>query len=119
MICYEKSLPFFLGRLVLEFVSGTFLEFSPGEDFHGLFLFCNLDVEGSESHGVHLCHKCGWPFPNPHPSAKHRRAHKKICGTIEGYKLSFSEGRPHLNGSDDEHVSDDDHKTPGEFPSYV
>ncbi|KAG5015322.1 hypothetical protein AAZX31_08G104300 [Glycine max] len=68
---------------------------------------------GHESHGVHLCHKCGWPFPNPHPSAKHRRAHKKICGTIEGYKLSASEGQPHLNGSDDEHVSDDDHKTPG------
>ncbi|XP_068462656.1 uncharacterized protein [Phaseolus vulgaris] len=72
-----------------------------------------IQTAGSESHGVHLCHKCGWPFPNPHPSAKHRRAHKKICGTIEGYKLSFSEGRPHLNGSDDEHVSDDDHKTPG------
>ncbi|MFS8005950.1 putative transcription factor C2H2 family [Helianthus anomalus] len=35
--------------------------------------------------GVHLCHRCGWPFPNPHPSAKHRRAHKKICGTIDGY----------------------------------
>ncbi|KAL2647541.1 hypothetical protein AAZV13_05G124300 [Glycine max] len=68
---------------------------------------------GHESHGVHLCHKCGWPFPNPHPSAKHRRAHKKICGTIEGYKRSASEGQPHLNGSDDEHVSDDDHKTPG------
>ncbi|CAJ1938744.1 unnamed protein product [Sphenostylis stenocarpa] len=77
------------------------------------FCFLNLDVEGHESHGVHLCHKCGWPFPNPHPSAKHRRAHKKICGTIEGYKQSVSEGQPHLNGSDDEHVSDDDHKTPG------
>lgn len=51
-----------------------------------------------------MCRKCGWPFPNPHPSAKHRRAHKKICGTIEGYKLV---------GSDDEHVSDDDFKTPG------
>ncbi|KAK7359333.1 hypothetical protein VNO77_01288 [Canavalia gladiata] len=68
---------------------------------------------GHESHGVHVCHKCGWPFPNPHPSAKHRRAHKKICGTIEGYKLSVSEGQTHLNGSDDEHVSDDDHRTPG------
>ncbi|XLT59545.1 hypothetical protein HN873_052149, partial [Arachis hypogaea] len=42
------------------------------------------DPKGHESHGVHLCHKCRWPFPNPHPSAKHRRAHKKICGTIEG-----------------------------------
>ncbi|XP_057416404.1 uncharacterized protein LOC130710998 isoform X3 [Lotus japonicus] len=61
-------------------------------------------TSGHESHGVHVCRKCGWPFPNPHPSAKHRRAHKKICGTIEGYKLV---------GSDDEHVSDDDFKTPG------
>ncbi|XP_061375808.1 uncharacterized protein LOC133317924 [Gastrolobium bilobum] len=40
---------------------------------------------GQESHEVHVC-KCrkrGWPFSNPHPSAKHRRPHKKICGTIE------------------------------------
>lgn len=74
--------------------------------------FVNFDVEGHESHGVHLCHNCGWPFPNPHPSSKHRRAHKKICGTIEGYKLSITEGQHHLNGSDD------DHKAPGEFPSY-
>ncbi|BAT74426.1 uncharacterized protein HKW66_Vig0002540 [Vigna angularis] len=72
-----------------------------------------IETAGHDSHAVHLCHKCGWPFPNPHPSAKHRRAHKKICGTIEGYKLSVSEGQHNLNGSDDEHVSDDDHKTPG------
>ncbi|XP_047146888.1 uncharacterized protein LOC124819413 isoform X2 [Vigna umbellata] len=72
-----------------------------------------IETAGHDSHPVHLCHKCGWPFPNPHPSAKHRRAHKKICGTIEGYKLSVSEGQHNLNGSDDEHVSDDDHKTPG------
>ncbi|KAE9603015.1 putative transcription factor C2H2 family [Lupinus albus] len=66
-----------------------------------------------ESHGVHVCNKCGWSYPKPHPSAKHRRAHKKICGTIEGYKLCASEGQAHLNGCDGEHVSDDDHKTPG------
>ncbi|XP_022631988.1 uncharacterized protein LOC106778650 isoform X2 [Vigna radiata var. radiata] len=72
-----------------------------------------IETAGHDSHAAHLCHKCGWPFPNPHPSAKHRRAHKKICGTIEGYKLSVSEGQHNLNGSDDEHVSDDDHKTPG------
>ncbi|KAK4266587.1 hypothetical protein QN277_027483 [Acacia crassicarpa] len=66
-----------------------------------------IHTPGHESHGVHLCHKCGWPFPNPHPSAKHRRAHKRICGTIEGYKLFDSEGHPHSNASDD---SDDDHK---------
>ncbi|KAL8217309.1 hypothetical protein R6Q57_024146 [Mikania cordata] len=44
---------------------------------------------GRESHGVHFCHRCGWPFPNPHPSAKHRRAHKKICETIDGYTNSI------------------------------
>ncbi|KAL3506519.1 hypothetical protein ACH5RR_031901 [Cinchona calisaya] len=64
---------------------------------------------GHESHGVHLCHKCGWPFPNPHPSAKHRRAHKRVCGKVEGYKILDSETE---HFSDDEHPSDDDMKTP-------
>ncbi|XP_075523747.1 uncharacterized protein LOC142556249 [Primulina tabacum] len=45
----------------------------------------------SEVHGVHLCHRCGWSFPNPHPSAKHRRAHKRVCGKMEGYKISPSD----------------------------
>lgn len=67
---------------------------------------------GNDHHAVHLCHKCGWPFPNPHPSAKHRRAHKRVCGTLEGYKLVDSEEKPHLNPSDDEHDhSDEDQKT--------
>ncbi|KAJ0606186.1 putative transcription factor C2H2 family [Helianthus annuus] len=57
-----------------------------------------------EGHGVHLCHRCGWPFPNPHPSAKHRRAHKKICGTIEGYTNIIGSEVV----SDDDHLSDDD-----------
>ncbi|XP_076900782.1 uncharacterized protein LOC143555026 [Bidens hawaiensis] len=61
---------------------------------------------GHDGHGVHLCHRCGWPFPNPHPSAKHRRAHKKICGTIEGYTVLIGS---HVV-SDDEHHSDDDDK---------
>ncbi|XP_027081855.2 uncharacterized protein, partial [Coffea arabica] len=60
---------------------------------------------GHEGHGVHVCHKCGWPFPNPHPSAKHRRAHKRVCGKVEGYKLVDSE-TDHI--SDDDHLSDDD-----------
>nr|GMD02326.1 microtubule-associated protein futsch isoform X1 [Ipomoea batatas]GMD70859.1 microtubule-associated protein futsch isoform X1 [Ipomoea batatas]GMD90912.1 microtubule-associated protein futsch isoform X1 [Ipomoea batatas]GME10373.1 microtubule-associated protein futsch isoform X1 [Ipomoea batatas] len=67
---------------------------------------------GHASHGVHLCHKCGWPFPNPHPSAKHRRAHKKVCGTIEGYKLTESEPTHLAISDDDEHPSDDDRRTP-------
>ncbi|KAI3470059.1 hypothetical protein Pfo_026722 [Paulownia fortunei] len=62
-----------------------------------------------EGHEVHLCHRCGWPFPNPHPSAKHRRAHKRVCGTIEGYKIIHSD---HLAVSDDEHASDEDEHTP-------
>lgn len=46
----------------------------------------------SSGHEVHICHRCGWPFPNSHPSSKHRRAHKRICGTIEGYtKLIHSD----------------------------
>ncbi|XP_022761822.1 uncharacterized protein LOC111307821 [Durio zibethinus] len=67
---------------------------------------------GHESHGVHLCHKCGWPFPNPHPSAKHRRAHKKICGTIEGYRIVVSGDSIHTTASDDEPLSDEDNKSP-------
>ncbi|GAB4844049.1 hypothetical protein Ancab_014013 [Ancistrocladus abbreviatus] len=66
------------------------------------------------AHGVHVCHKCGWPFPNPHPSAKHRRAHKRVCGSIEGYKITIdSEEKAHLDAaSDDDHLSDEDHQNP-------
>lgn len=78
----------------------------------------SLEVSGHASHGVHLCHKCGWPFPNPHPSAKHRRAHKKVCGTIEGYKLTESEAT-HLAISDDEHPSDDDRRTPSNISLFA
>ncbi|GAB2295666.1 hypothetical protein Dimus_029820 [Dionaea muscipula] len=75
---------------------------------------------GHEGHGVHVCHKCGWVFPNPHPSAKNRRAHKRICGTIEGYKLSNSgEKTTHLDGSGDEHPEEDEQKTPTPSPKVV
>ncbi|OEL25308.1 hypothetical protein BAE44_0013672 [Dichanthelium oligosanthes] len=30
--------------------------------------------------GGHLCHVCGYQYPNPHPSAKLRRNHRKHCG---------------------------------------
>ncbi|XP_065861504.1 uncharacterized protein [Euphorbia lathyris] len=69
-------------------------------------------TSGHDGHGVHICRKCGWPFPNPHPSARYRRTHKKICGTIDGYKLVDSQGFSHLTLSDDERLSDEDHKTP-------
>lgn len=51
-------------------------------------------------------------FPNAHPSSKHRRAHKRICGTIEGYtKLIESEAVS--DDEHDEHHSDEDiEKTP-------
>ncbi|KAL4298179.1 hypothetical protein GQ457_12G002320 [Hibiscus cannabinus] len=69
-----------------------------------------MDIQNQDknlsSGGVHLCHKCGWPFPNPHPSAKQRRSHKKICGTIEGYRLFDSAA------SDEEPLSEECHKTP-------
>lgn len=67
--------------------------------------FVFLDGAGYEGHGVYVCRKCGWPFPNPHPSARHRRAHKRICGTVEGYTLVDSEENPHENVSDDERLS--------------
>ncbi|XP_010278450.1 PREDICTED: uncharacterized protein LOC104612643 [Nelumbo nucifera] len=47
--------------------------------------------ENENENHVFRCHRCGWPFPNQHPSAKHRRAHKKVCGTLDGYRLSESE----------------------------
>ncbi|KAF5183118.1 Pentatricopeptide repeat (PPR) superfamily protein [Thalictrum thalictroides] len=40
---------------------------------------------------AHICSKCGWGFPNPHPSAKQRRAHKKVCGKVEGFKIHESQ----------------------------
>ncbi|KAL2469454.1 C2H2-type domain-containing protein [Abeliophyllum distichum] len=75
-----------------------------------MVFFFALILEGREIHGVHLCRRCGWPFPNPHPSARHRRAHKRLCGKIEGYTVNESE--PHLAVSDDDHTSDEDHQTP-------
>ncbi|RDX83169.1 hypothetical protein CR513_35937, partial [Mucuna pruriens] len=57
-------------------------------------------TQGHESHEVHACHNCGWPFSNPHPSSKHRRAHKKICGTIQGYKPLVSDDGLHLSVDD-------------------
>ncbi|XP_076882892.1 uncharacterized protein LOC143531489 [Bidens hawaiensis] len=67
-----------------------------------------MDVKDHTRHtthsGAYVCHRCGWQFPNPHPSAKHRRAHKKICGTIDGYNTNLGSS---------EVVSDDDkEKTP-------
>uniref|UniRef100_J3MYX1 Uncharacterized protein n=1 Tax=Oryza brachyantha TaxID=4533 RepID=J3MYX1_ORYBR len=38
-------------------------------------------MEGKESlSGGHLCHVCGYQYPNANPSAKLRRSHRKSCG---------------------------------------
>jgi hypothetical protein len=36
--------------------------------------------EAAALSGGHLCHVCGYQHPNPHPSAKLRRSHRKHCG---------------------------------------
>ncbi|KAL9261446.1 hypothetical protein AKJ16_DCAP10636, partial [Drosera capensis] len=56
----------------------------------------------SSGHEGHVCHKCGWVYPNPHPSAKHRRSHKRICCTIEGFKHGNADEKTHLDGCVDE-----------------
>ncbi|KAI3996710.1 hypothetical protein MKX01_041010 [Papaver californicum] len=73
--------------------------------------------------GHHRCSKCNWPYANPHPSAKQRRHHKKVCGKVQGYIIvSDEDDKPiiadsttttddnnnidatstHLNGSDEQ-----------------
>ncbi|KAG9446026.1 hypothetical protein H6P81_012154 [Aristolochia fimbriata] len=98
--------------------------FSGGEEVLALFIGCGDDSRGRLGertmnhtpghHGAHVCHKCGWTFPNPHPNAKHRRAHKKVCGKIEGFKILESE-----ESSDNNHLlvkknelCDDDRQSP-------
>nr|XP_043632677.1 uncharacterized protein LOC122603896 [Erigeron canadensis] len=62
---------------------------------------------------VHICHSCGWPFPNSHPSSKHRKAHKRICGTIEGYTTKLTHSQlVASDDDDDQHHSDENEKTP-------
>jgi len=77
-----------------------------------------LKLAGHGSHGVHVCHRCGWPFPKPHPSARCKRAHNKICGTLEGYKVVDSEETSLSALSDDDNVSDEEPETPSENSCY-
>lgn len=53
---------------------------------------------GHDSQVVHHCPKCGWAFPNSHPSAKHRRAHNRVC--------------PKIKEGDEHNLSDEDPETP-------
>ncbi|VVB01204.1 unnamed protein product [Arabis nemorensis] len=67
---------------------------------------------GGKIHGAHVCTKCGWNYPNPHPSAKNRRAHKKVCGTIKGFEIFDSETAKQILDLQEEHCMDDEQKTP-------
>ncbi|KAF8391894.1 hypothetical protein HHK36_022234 [Tetracentron sinense] len=64
-----------------------------------------IHTPGHGNHGVHVCHKCGWSFPNSHPSSKLRRAHKRVCGKKD---------KTHLTVSDEDQLSDEEHKSPGQ-----
>ncbi|GJT34160.1 putative transcription factor C2H2 family protein, partial [Tanacetum coccineum] len=64
-----------------------------------------------EGRRVHLCTICGWPFSNPHPSAKHRRSHKKRCGTIEGYTVLIG---VEAVSDEDHHADTDKEKSPND-----
>ncbi|CAL9225283.1 unnamed protein product [Arabidopsis halleri] len=60
----------------------------------------------------HVCTKCGWSYPNPHPSAKNRRAHKKICGTIKGFEIFDSDKAKQNLDLQEEHCLVDEQKSP-------
>ncbi|KAH9605672.1 hypothetical protein KSS87_021523 [Heliosperma pusillum] len=80
-----------------------------------------LHHSGSNGHGgVHVCHTCGWPFPKPHPSSKHRKAHKRVCGTIEGYRLDNGvRDEARVEGDVVEPSSDDELKSPSKCEKVV
>ncbi|KAI3523589.1 hypothetical protein L1887_01824 [Cichorium endivia] len=74
-----------------------------------------MDFQDSRKHSiptgsreVYLCSRCGWSFPNAHPGAKRRRAHKKICGTIEGYTNLLDSK---AISDDEDHLDDTEEKT--------
>ncbi|KAF8119106.1 hypothetical protein N665_0001s0156 [Sinapis alba] len=60
----------------------------------------------------HVCTRCGWNYPNPHPSAKNRRSHKKICGTIKGFEILDSEMAKQNLDLQEEPCLDDEQKLP-------
>ncbi|KAK9138508.1 hypothetical protein Sjap_009102 [Stephania japonica] len=75
-----------------------------------------MNSSSSVHGGSHVCSKCGWAFPNPHPSAKNRRAHKRVCGRVVADGFKPHEGNnPHLSVSDDE----EDHDKEEEFSDAV
>uniref|UniRef100_A0A0E0LX39 Uncharacterized protein n=1 Tax=Oryza punctata TaxID=4537 RepID=A0A0E0LX39_ORYPU len=48
-------------------------------------------ASGGGGGGHHLlCHLCGYQYPNAHPSAKQRRAHRKNCGNPSPSPTAFA-----------------------------
>ncbi|KAJ7299786.1 hypothetical protein O6H91_Y153800 [Diphasiastrum complanatum] len=59
------------------------------------------------------CRYCGWTYPNSHPSAKHRRNHKKHCGKLKGFESTVLH-KP-ANGSSDDASSSDESQLQGKL----
>ncbi|KAG6542040.1 hypothetical protein Mapa_016550 [Marchantia paleacea] len=57
---------------------------------------------------IWICKECKWTYPNHHPSAKHRRNHKKVCPG----KIAIAAPAP--GGSSDDDSGDEEHPSPGE-----
>ncbi|KAG1330865.1 hypothetical protein COCNU_02G008330 [Cocos nucifera] len=79
--------------------------------FFGFFLVSRF----LERHERVVCHKCGWVYPNPHPSAKQRRAHRKHCGTTGGDGGAVTAGGGGAGGGEEkkasyEELSDEDRR---------
>ncbi|CAM0144447.1 unnamed protein product [Urochloa decumbens] len=47
-----------------------------------------------------LCHACGYHYPNGHPSAKQRRAHRKHCGKPASAAAAAEEGAGEHEGTE-------------------
>ncbi|XP_013631275.1 PREDICTED: uncharacterized protein LOC106336863 isoform X1 [Brassica oleracea var. oleracea] len=78
-----------------------------------LDLSMSVAFSGGQSNGAHhVCTKCGWNYPNPHPSAKNRRSHKKICGTIKGFEIPDSEMPKQNLDLQEDPCLDDEQKLP-------
>ncbi|XP_031478543.1 uncharacterized protein LOC116249557 [Nymphaea colorata] len=59
-------------------------------------------ASGNQNNGVCVCNKCGWVYPNPHPSAKHRRNHKKHCGKLGDTETAGSQKQDRPSSPDSE-----------------
>ncbi|KAL3692061.1 hypothetical protein R1sor_005712 [Riccia sorocarpa] len=57
---------------------------------------------------IWTCHRCGWTYPNHHPSAKHRRNHKKVCGKVPGFIIDDHKGHGHGDGGSSDEASSGD-----------